>query len=187
MSDQRPAPPDEAPPRPWGIRERNHLLIWAAIAFIAPAPILLLVHMPLKPAGSVFTVARELPSQAIGAFLVVFATWLVARIEKRPLADYGAPARGALGRRSFEGLVWGFAALSAVLLPLYLTGHFRIDSVAVAGGAVYRYGILWGLAFLCVALHEEFAFRGYLLFSFGWRWGFWRAAVMLSACAILVP
>lgn len=168
------------PPRPWGRPERNRLFIWVGIGFLLPGAFLYLLRAPLKPNGSVFTIQSELPVKAVLAFFVVLATWIVSRLEKRPLDDYGIPPRQAVGRRFWEGLIWGFAALSAIVLILRTLGHFQIDSVALTGGAAYRYGLGWGAVFLGVAVHEEFAFRGYWLFSFSRRLRFWPAALFVS-------
>jgi uncharacterized protein len=96
------------------------------------------------------------------------------------LDDYGIPPREAFGLRFWEGAVWGFAMLSAILYVLHASGHFRIDSVTLRGSAVFLYAFGWGMAFLAVAISEEFAFRGYLLFAAARRVRFWRAAVALS-------
>lgn len=169
------------PPRPWGRPERNRLLVWVGIAFILPAPFIYALHLAGRPPGGVFSVQTELPIKTITAFFVVLGTWIVSRMEKRPLDDYGIPSRQAFGKRFWEGCVWGFAMLSLILLVLHVSGHFQIDSVALAGGAVYRYALGWGAAFLAVAISEEFAFRGYLLFSFSRRIRFWPAALFTSA------
>jgi membrane protease YdiL (CAAX protease family) len=128
----------------------------------------------------VSTLQSELPAKALTAFFVLLATWVVSRLEKRPLDDYGAPPRLAFGKRFWEGCVWGFAMLSAILLILRGSGHFQIDSVALTGGAVYRYAFGWAATFLAVSLTEEFGFRGYLLFILSRRRRFWPAAVILS-------
>ena len=167
-------------PRPWGRAERRHLFIWVGIGFLLPGFLLYALRFLLKSNGSVFTIQSELPVKAVLAFFVVLATWIVSRLEKRPLDDYGIPPRQAVGRRFWEGLIWGFAALSAIVLILRALGHFQIDSVALTGGAAYRYGLGWGAAFLGVAVHEEFAFRGYWLFSFSRRFRFWPAALFVS-------
>ncbi len=164
----------------WGRTERNRLLTWLAISFFLPVPFLLILHAPFKSNSPIFTVWRELPGKAVAAFFVVFATWLVSRMEKRPLDDYGIPPRQAFGRRFWEGFVWGFAVLSAILLVLGWSGHFRIDSVALTGGSVFRYALGWAAVFLAVAINEEFAFRGYMLFSFAKRMRFWPTAIFLS-------
>ena len=155
-------------------------MIWVGVAFFAPVAVVLMLHLPVEPQGSVITLQSELPVRAIRTCLVLMATWIVARMERRPLDDYGIPLRQAFGRRSWEGAVWGFGMLSVVLLVLHVSGHFRIDSVALARGAAVRYGIGWALVFLAVAMTEEFTYRGYLLFAFSRRLRFWRAATILS-------
>jgi membrane protease YdiL (CAAX protease family) len=179
-SDQNLRPVTSRKPRRWARPELKPLLIWLGISFVLPVPILLALRIPLNPVGAVFTVQTELPVKAIVAFAVLLGTWIVSRMEKRPLDDFGIPPRQAFGRRFWEGLAWGFAMLSAILLVLRASGHFRIDSVDLTGGAVFRYAFCWGLVFLAVAINEEFAFRGYLLFSFAKRLSFWPAAMILS-------
>jgi uncharacterized protein len=172
------APAGQSPA--WGRADRNRLLIWFGIAFLVPVPFLYALHFGVGQ-GSLFTVQRELPAKAIAAFFVSLATWIMSRMEKRPLGDYGIPVRQALGIRFWEGSIWGFAMLSAVLLALRLSGHFQIDSISIAEGPFFRYALAWAAAFLAVSLSEEFAFRGYLLFSFSRRMRFWRAALLISA------
>jgi membrane protease YdiL (CAAX protease family) len=167
-------------PGPWGRAERKNLFIWVGVGFLLPGVFLYLLRAPLKPNGSFFTIQRDLPVKAILAFFVVLATWIVSRLQKRPLDDYGIPPRQAVGKRFWEGLLWGFAALSAIVLILRALGHFQFDSVALTGAAAYRYGLGWGAVFLGVAIHEEFAFRGYWLFSFSRRFRFWPAALFVS-------
>jgi uncharacterized protein len=168
-------------PRPWGRTERTHLLIWVAVGFLLPGLLAYALHLAMNSKSSVFTVRDELPVKALMAFFVALATWIMSRMEKRPLGDYGVPARQAFGWRFWEGTLWGFAMLSAILLILYASGHFRIDSVALSGGAVLRYALGWGAVFYCVGISEEFAFRGYWLFSISRRLRFWPTALFLSA------
>jgi hypothetical protein len=167
-------------PRAWGRDDRNRLLIFIGIAFILPVPFILLLHPWLGRTVSVFTLQSELPIKALTAFFVLLATWVASRMEKRPLDDYGAPPAEAFGQRFWEGTVWGFAMLSAILLVLRMSGRFQVDSVALTGRAVFRYGLGWAAVFLAVSLTEEFCFRGYLLFVLSRRRGFWPAAVLLS-------
>ncbi len=175
-SDQRSASPVTQPKA--GTRaDRIRLLTWVVIAFLLPAPFLL----ALSHGAAVLTVQTELPAKAIAVFFVSLATWLMSRKEQRPLDDYGIPLRQAFGKRFWEGTVWGFAMLSAILLTLHKFGHFQIDSVALSGSAVFRYAFGWALTFLGVAIAEEFAFRGYWLFSMSRRIRFWPAALFISA------
>ncbi len=173
--------PQPAPRTPtWGRPERTRLLMWVAISFLAPVPFVIALQKLYGSGLSVLTVPNELPGRWISAFFVILATWLVARKESRPLDDYGIPPSQALGKRFWEGAVWGFLALSAIVLILFLTGHFRVDSVALQGGAALRYAFGWAAVFLAVGMAEEFGFRGYLLFIAARRLGFWSGAVIVS-------
>jgi hypothetical protein len=71
--------------------------------------------------------------------------------------------------------------LSAILLVLYASGHFQIDAAALTGRAVLAWAVAWAVTFLAVSLTEEFAFRGYWLFTMSRRMRFWPAALFLSA------
>jgi membrane protease YdiL (CAAX protease family) len=174
-------PPSPAPPQPWARTDRIRLLIWVGISFLPPAAFLFAMRLATGKSDSAFTVQRELPVKAVMTFFVTLATWVVSRIEQRPLDDYGIPPRQAFGKRFWEGMVWGFAMLSPILLLLRVSGHFQIDSMALTGSAVYRWALAWGVTFLFVSLNEEFAFRGYWLFTMARRMRFWPAALFLSA------
>lgn len=176
-----PQQPSEAEPRPWGRTDRDRLLIWAGIAFGIPAVLVFGLHLIGTPNRSVMTVQNDLPIKGLMTFFVTLATLIVSRIEKRPLDNYGIPLRQAFGARFWEGAIWGFAMLSAILLILWASGHFRLDSVALDRGATLRWALGWGLTFLAVSLNEELAFRGYWLFTMSRRMRFWPAAFFLSA------
>ncbi len=166
-------------PRAGSRLDRIRLALWALLAFLVPAAIVLGFHLTGDRRGTAFTVRDELPTKTIMVFFVSLATWIISRVEKRPTADYGIPFP-PIGKRIVEGLLWGFAMLSAIVLVMRMTGHFRIDSVVLTGSAVLRYAFAWGATFLAVSLSEEFAFRGYWLFSLARRMRFWRAAIFVS-------
>lgn len=167
-------------PQPWGRSDRIRLFIWVGIGFLVPGALIFALHLGAARGGSIFSVRTEMPTQAIMVVFVSLATWIISRIEKRPLNDYGIPLRGAFAARFWEGCVWGIAMLSAILLVLHISGHFQIDSVALPGSTVFRWAIAWAATCLAVSLSEEFAFRGYWLFSFSRRFRFWPAALFLS-------
>ncbi|HEY0703657.1 MAG TPA: type II CAAX endopeptidase family protein [Candidatus Acidoferrales bacterium] len=152
------------------------------VAFVIPTLFIVLSHKKLEPNPAVLTLTGELPARLIAAIFVMLGTWVVARMENRPLADYGMPPEKAFGARFWEGVVWGFAMLSAVVLIIRLTGHFDIVSVALTSpGEILKYAVGWAIAFWAVAINEEFLFRGYLLFLYSRRMNFWWGALILSA------
>jgi membrane protease YdiL (CAAX protease family) len=140
-----------------------------------------------------FFLRRTLPSAANGlapwpfirgegiAFLsVVLSAAVMSRIERRSFADYALPLRGALGARFWFGALWGFAALSALLLALRAGNAFSFGTVALGGAQLVGYAALWAIAFLLVGLLEEFLMRGYALYTLTTGMGFWPSAIVLS-------
>ena len=156
------------------------MLVWLSVGLILPGVLLVALKFALGTHSSGFTVQSELPGKAIPAFFVALATWMVARMERRPLDDYGIPLRQAFGARFWEGCVWGFGMLTLMLWVLRESGHFRIDSFDLTGRALIVHALGWGAAFLAVSISEEFTFRGYLLFSLAKRLRFWPAAIFIS-------
>lgn len=142
----------------------------------------------LSPSFGIF--AEALPFLA-----VLFATWIMSKIEKRPNGVYGLGDRRA-APRFFTGLGWGVVCLSILIVTLRATGLLVFDRRLLFGGAIWHYGAVWLLGFLMVGLLEEYLTRGYLLFTLsrglaglysilfktqhGKSLGFWTAAIALS-------
>jgi membrane protease YdiL (CAAX protease family) len=106
---------------------------------------------------------------------------LLARIEHRPVDDYGLPRSEAFARRFWIGLVWGFAWITALLLLMHGAHVFSFGRFSLHGVRIARFALFWAVYFLLVGLFEEFFVRGYLQFTLTRRIGFWPAAVALSA------
>jgi uncharacterized protein len=155
-------------------------MVFLAVGFVIPFLVLLASHSLGHQDESQWTLQGELWIKGLAAFFVALATWLVAHRQQRSMADYGIPPREVFGRKFWEGAIWGFAMLSALVFLLQAIGHFRIDSVALSRTAAVHYASGWALAFLFVAINEEFTFRGYLFFVASSRMGFWSAALALS-------
>jgi membrane protease YdiL (CAAX protease family) len=108
------------------------------------------------------------------------ATGIMATIEGRSIADYGLPWRRALCGQFWQGAAISFASLTALLFGLRLAGAFSFGSLALHGVDIWRNGILWTVAFILVAVMEDFLYRGYFLFTLTTGIGFWPAAVVSS-------
>jgi membrane protease YdiL (CAAX protease family) len=108
------------------------------------------------------------------------ATWIMGKLERRTMADYGLPASGLLGRGLWLGLAAGFASVSTLLGTMRLAGALHFDGVALHGSEAWTHASLWALAFLLVGLQEEFRGRGYVLFTLATGVGFWPAALITS-------
>jgi uncharacterized protein len=129
---------------------------------------------------NVFTPAVAIFTEGISLFALAVATALMAVIEKRTYADYYLPLNQFLGKRFWQGVPYGFAMLSLLLLLITAFHGFSLGSLALSGADALRFGALYGIAFLMVGLFEEFSFRGYMQSTLGSGIGFWPAAILLS-------
>lgn len=112
---------------------------------------------------------------------VLFAAWVMSRIERRPMGVYGLPAAGAFGRKYWVGSLWGAAAVSVLVFAIRAAHGLTFGGVAVNLRGAVRYGLLWLVTFTFVGLFEEFTTRGYPQFTLASGIGFWPAAFLLSA------
>ncbi len=175
-------PPASTPsaPRPWTRADRNHLIIFIVVGILIPSLISIALGRVLGRASNVFTLGSELATRMVMAFFALFATWLVARLSRHSLDDFGIPPGQSFGRRFWEGALWGFLLLTLVLFVLRALGCFRFDSFALTGASAVRLALGWAVVFLGVSVSEELSFRGYWLFAVARRLSFWRAALILS-------
>jgi membrane protease YdiL (CAAX protease family) len=187
--------------------------IWGILLFLALREILIycvyplvetMVRLPTSPVGVIrprFMIAIE----GAGLFCVAAATWIMAKVERRPNSSYGLSSTHRVGNLC-TGLCWGFVLLSLLVLSLHATGLLVFDGRQLFGRAAIRYGAIWLAAFLLVGLLEEYLFRGYLQFTlargigevYAWfqaasspssrsrAFGFWTAACILSLSFSLI-
>jgi hypothetical protein len=184
-----------------GLRAGWSLLIFiafcAAILFCANA-IGHKLHPPApKTAKTASGIApsRFFIGESISFLAILFVTWIMSKIERRPISVYGLGGRRKLPN-FLAGLAWGVTCLSLLVLTLLKTGLLVIDSRLLSGRDIPRYGAVWLLTFLPVALLEEYFNRGYPQYTltrglsgfYQWAFkirhsaamGFWTSAVILS-------
>jgi membrane protease YdiL (CAAX protease family) len=130
---------------------------------------------------------------------LAIATWIMSRIERRPLAAYGSGAPRKL-RRFAAGLLSGLLCVSALTACLWATGLLVFDGLSLHGPAILRWASVWAVGFLLVALAEETSLRAYMQFTLtrgltgvyraGFKakhrrtLGFWTAAALLAGLFI---
>ena len=114
-------------------------------------------------------------------FLVfLFASWVMGRMEHRTISDYGLPWRKMFRAQFWQGALLGFAAITGLLVAMRIAGVFSFGSFALHGPDILKWGAIWLLVFILVALREEFRARGYALFTLSSGIGFWPAAFVMS-------
>lgn len=133
--------------------------------------------------------------EGIQFLAVLFVTWVMSWIERRPNSAYGLGGSHKLSY-FFTGLGWGVVCLSLLVFCLWKTGLLIVDSRLLFGSNIVRYGAIWLLGFLLVALFEEYFTRGFVQYTLTrgfaglYEWifktphsralGFWTAALLMS-------
>lgn len=113
----------------------------------------------------------------LGAIAPAF---LMARIEARPIDDYGLPRNPAFAKLFCLGAVWGLTAITLLLVALRAAHLLSFGPLALHGLRILKFGLFWAAFFVVVALFEEFLFRGYTLYTLSESTGFWSAAALFS-------
>ena len=133
--------------------------------------------------------------EAVWSLAILAATWTMAKTEGRPMGPFGFGRPGA--RRVLVGALWGFAALSLLVLVLRAAGLLAFAGFALGPAAAVGYAAAFAAGFLLVAFSEEYLMRGYAQFTLarglaglfaacGFRTraraaGFWASALILSS------
>jgi membrane protease YdiL (CAAX protease family) len=181
-----------------GLRAGWSLLIFiaffAAIAFCVNV-IGHKLHAPALKPGLEISPLFGLLIEGLNFLVVVVITWIMSRIERRPVSVYGFGDKRKLAH-FFAGLAWGVSCLSLLVLTLWKAGLLAIDTRRLFGSEILRYGAVWLLGFLLVGLFEEYFTRGYLQYTltrglaglYQWAFktrhssalGFWTSAAIFS-------
>jgi len=161
---------------PGGLRAGWRLLVYlflVATLFFISQVVLNSLHM-LGPLRLIFL------DKAFFVLEVTLPALFLARLEQRPFAAYGLPARGILDGNFRLGLLWGIASVTLLILLLEAFHAYDFSGLAMHGYRLAKFALFWTAFFLLVALSEEFLLRGYTQFTLGGAIGFWPAAVLLS-------
>jgi hypothetical protein len=117
------------------------------------------------PGNSAEVPAAKAYLECCAAFLAaLFATWVMSKIERRPISTYGLGG----GRKLWlflTGLGWGLVCYLLLALTLWSSGLLVFDGRLLLGGDILRYGTIWLFGFLTCGLSYEYFFRGYLQYT----------------------
>ena len=147
-----------------GLRVGWSVLLFAAIYLILDNVVTgILGHFIALDATSI-SLTQALLQEGRETLIVLLATWVMARIEKRPLLSYGyTDVHKAI--RLVSGAAWGFLCLSVLVGVLWKTGLLVFDGLSLNGMVAWKYALGWALVFLVVGIFEESLFRGYLQYT----------------------
>lgn len=163
---------------PSELRAGWRLLIFLTIIFLCTGFANLAIRRLFPPVGrDVQFIVREIED----FFIFLLGSWIMGRIERRTIADYGLPWRLMFRLQFWQGALIGLASITGLLLILRALGVFQFGGLALRGADITKWAVIYALVFLLVALREEFRARGYALLTLGKGIGFWPAAVLSSA------
>ncbi len=127
-----------------------------------------------------FSPSLVIVNETLSLLGLLFTLLIIGRVEHRSIGSYGLPLRRAFRDTFWVGAVLGFVSLTALLMAIRGLHGFYFGPVALSGRALLHYAVLWAIAFLMVALWEEYVFRGYSQFVLTRGMGFWWAAIVTS-------
>jgi len=140
-----------------------------------------LMHRPRPPQLKEITTNFLLVGEGVAFLILLAATAIMSRIERRPMRVYGLSVREAFCKNFWVGALWGWASLTVLLLILRGSHAFYFGVPILHGADVAKYAVLLGIGFIFVGLSEEYSLRGYFQFTATTGMGFWPAAVLTSA------
>jgi CAAX protease family protein len=153
---------------------------WRLLAFMAL--VTLLFWLKNLALGTLFHESDEVTAyivnKAAKLAVILLASSVMARLERRPFGSFGLPWRRALLADFWRGAFAGFAALTGLLVALRAVGAFHFGVIALRGAATWVYAIAFALVFLLIAVEEEFHYRGYGVYTVTTGIGFWPAALL---------
>lgn len=168
-----------------GWRMAVFLLFFVALGFLVVQRGLRLIPgavriIKLAQSGGVLTPQFDFIFEGPVLIVALVAAGIMSRIERQPFAVYGMPLREAFGRLFWQGVVWGLAFETIVMLAIWLLRGFSFGTLALSGREVAPNALLWAIGMVLVGMFEEFFFRGYAQFTLASGVGFWPAAILLS-------
>ncbi|HEX4004554.1 MAG TPA: CPBP family intramembrane glutamic endopeptidase [Acidobacteriaceae bacterium] len=166
---------------PQGIRAGWGILLFGGIwyALFYALQWLLMPHVHFDPQSGV-PPGTGMVVELVQFIPAVIATWVLSRIEGRPVLAYGFEGR-ARAVRLVSGLAWGFVAISGLVLTLWKLGYLALQPGMLPAGTAAKDAALWGVVFLVVGFFEESFFRGYAQFTLMRGVGFWWGALLFAA------
>ena len=163
-----------------GLRAGWRLLLYVVMMagfFLGLKMLLLQFH---RSTPGKFSFESLLFSEMTGFISVFGAAVVMSFLEHRPVGCYGLPVQQAFGKLFWQGILFGFLEISALVGLIYAFGGYSFGPLALHGAQIVHWAVLWALCLTFVGLFEEFLFRGYSLFTLSSGVGFWPAAILLS-------
>ena len=129
---------------------------------------------------TVISASQLVFGEAVSFLVVLLPALVMMKIEKRPFGEYGLPVEQAFGKGFWQGVPFGFAMMTLLMVLISLFHGYSYEGIGASGTVAIKYAILYAIGFLFVGFFEEFGFRGYVQSTLGSGIGFWPSALIFS-------
>jgi CAAX protease family protein len=130
--------------------------------------------------NSVIAAGPMILKECISFLVVLLPALIMTRIERQPFGAYGLPVEQAFGKRFWQGVPFGFAMMTLLIVLIAAFHGYSYEGISASGSQAVKYAVLYGIGFLFVGFFEEFGFRGYIQSTLASGIGFWPSALILS-------
>jgi CAAX protease family protein len=165
-----------------GLRSGWRFVLFYALFFALGFGVIFVRHIvaPQTFQPNAFTAPFVLVQELIFLCVLIIVVAIMLRIERRPFTLDFLPFGRNAGRHFAAGLIWGFSAITILMLGMWRLRALSFDAFALHGMLVVKFATLWGIAFVLVGLFEESSMRGYAQATLWQGIGFWPAAITTS-------
>jgi len=163
-----------------GLRAGWRLFIYVVIVVLGILASNIVVRKVFHPQQVGLNGWALLLEELLGFAIVFGAAVIMSRIERRPLGEYGLPAREMFASKFWLGFLFGLVEISVLMGLISVFGGYSFGTLALQGSEIVKSGLLYLVGFTFVGLFEEFLFRGYTQYTLAGGIGFWPAALVLS-------
>ena len=162
-----------------GWRLAIYLVLFFAFAALGTV-LAVRLHLPLATRTEI-TALGLLVQEAIPMFAAFAAAAILGVLEGRPFGIYGLPATAAFRARFWQGIAWGLAMITGMILLIRLLGGFSFGGLALHGSLLWGYA--WPCGLLCFSALPSLKNLPFAAtqFTLATGVGFGPAATMLSA------
>jgi membrane protease YdiL (CAAX protease family) len=163
-----------------GLRVGWSVLLFLGIYAVLSSSADMAIAVVLPTGTGPISLQTALLQESSGLVAVLLASAVLARVEGKRIATFGFGG-DRIGLRALWGLFWGIVCISGLVGMMWGTGILTFGGEGLHGRAAWLYGIGWAAACGLTGLYEESLLRGYLQNRLARAFGFWPAAVALSA------
>jgi membrane protease YdiL (CAAX protease family) len=163
-----------------GLRSGWRLLIYVLLVVGIGAVITVTLRALVGVHRGAPTTQVMILQEAVSFALVFGAAWIMSRIERRSVGEYGLPLSDAFGKKFWLGFLFGLVEVSVLIGLIAAFRGYSFGSLAVTGSDIVKWGLIHMVLFIFVGFFEEFFFRGYMQYTLADGIGFWPAGILLS-------